>query len=283
MNRTRLVEAARQTRPFSGAVGTLLTVLLGTTALIVVGSALGRGVGPDTMPSDLIAVPPASNRGPGAPERLIEALSGALRSFTGAPVGEPQLAVQAVSSEGSDAAPDVTPPVDDPDGEMFALVEPVADDWPPEPSTEFATAAATWVLLAASPDRLFVAGSEGESSNTDLGEAAFASMPAAAESEPSPPRPQPAQMQPAPLPPGLAGPTSAPAAPTRRPRATAVPPTSTQRPKATATPTIAAPSPTRTRTPTAIRTATRTPTTVPSPKPQPDYETSGSRDRSRDD
>jgi len=263
VNRARLSEAAQHSRLLTGALGTALTAVIGVAALIVVGSALGRGMEPGSVASDLITVPAATNGGPGAPERLIQALSGALRAFTGAPRGEAENVPQAIAPQVGDAAPDATPVQIDPAERTSALVVPVAENRPAERPPELVTAATT----AAPAEGVFGARGEGEQSHAEPGEAAFAPSPAAAESEPSPP-----------LPAGLAAPTAAPATPTRRPRATAVPPTPTQRPRATPTRTVAAP----TRTPTAIRTATRMPTSKPLVEHVTD-DRAGSRERRRDD
>ena len=236
MNRPRPLETARAGYGLPGPVGTALSIFVGAAALIVVGSALGKGLDPPSAPADLVAVEGRTSGAQGGGEGLIGALSAALRALgvvqpeaEAIPTAVPEV-VQTVALEVVEEPDPLPPPavaVEGPSSASVAEQRLVAPDPP--------------VVAVAFPETLAFEPIMADDAAEDTGEVPLAPQEAASRSsaalEPPPPPPPPSAPPRAPVAPsGLAAPSPVVAQPTRRPTRTPVPPTSTRQPRPSATP-----------------------------------------------
>jgi hypothetical protein len=260
MNRWRLPKPNHWGNGPSSPLGTLLGLLLGAATLLVVGSALGRGLDPPPGGADAVAIRTGSNGALGASESLRGVVGAALRGLGAAPSG-----VEVVQASGPDVR--VVP-------EEVALeiaVEPEGSDVDGAPPEEEDLRPGRRILLVAftasetfapldvdvdgPADGPVARGDDISASPTPPGP----EQPSAAvtRSEPVPPIPQPTPRRTPVRTSGQAVPTPVATQAIAHPSSTATQPTPTRRPRTSPTPkpTIAV---AQTRVPTPASTAVRT-------------------------
>ncbi len=254
----RLSKAFRR-EPLSGPLGAVLGLLLGASALIVVGSALGRGIdlGPDA--TDVVSVPAARQQAETPGGGVIGALAAALRTLTGGRPPETEL-IEARSTETV---------VDDPlevaelgglDSEATGLADAVEESEAGPPAVAFAEAPDELVRALAVPfptvgdDEDYEDYEDGEPyAELATLESRIIAEPAASEAAEVEPVLQPTNPASPPTAPSQAG-AAPPAQPTLRPQPVVAAPNSSRAAPAAPTPKpLAAAAPTKR--PTAVTTA----------------------------